>query len=141
MGQQLVVPDYDGAAVNNVVPVLLGQHEEVPSWLPTAAIECDQVVLLVLDGLGWEQLQERLPHAPTMAGMEGGPICTVAPSTTAAALTSISTGLSPGQHGVVGYRMVVDHQILNVLRWATPDGDARRQIPPDSIQVERPLRG
>jgi predicted AlkP superfamily pyrophosphatase or phosphodiesterase len=141
VGQHPVVPDYDGAVVNNVVPALLGQYEEAPSWLPAVAADCDQVVLLVLDGLGWDQLQERLVHAPTMAGMDGGPICTVAPSTTASALTSISTGLSPGQHGVVGYRMVVDHSILNVLRWATPDGDMRRQIPPASIQASVPFGG
>ncbi len=141
MDRELVVPDYDGATVNNVVPALLGEFQEVPSWLPTAAVGCDQVVLLVLDGLGWEQLQDRLPHAPTMAGMDGGPICTVAPSTTAAALTSISTGLAPGRHGVVGYRMVVDGRVLNVLRWATPEGDVRRQILPGSIQTTAPFGG
>ncbi len=141
MGDQLVVPDYDGATVNNVVPALLGQFEHTPSWLPTVAVECDQVVLLVLDGLGWDQLQERLPIAPTMAGMDGGPICTVAPSTTACALTSISTGLSPGEHGIVGYRMVVNDSILNVLRWATPDGDMRNVVPPTSIQSTAPFGG
>lgn len=141
MGQLPVVPDYEGAAVNNVVPALLGQFDEAPSWLPAAAVDCDQVVLLVLDGLGWDQLQERLVHAPTMAAMDGGSICTVAPSTTACALTSIATGLSPGQHGVVGYRMVVNDSILNVLRWATPDGDMRKQVPPASIQANVPFGG
>lgn len=141
MGQQPVVPDYEGATVNNVVPALLGQFDEVPSWLPPVATDADQVVLLVLDGLGWEQLQDRLPLAPAMAAFEGGPLCTVAPSTTAAALTSISTGLAPGRHGVVGYRMVIDDAVLNVLRWSTPDGDARRSIPPASIQSSAPFAG
>jgi len=141
VGQLPVVPDYDGATVNNVVPALLGQYEEAPFWLPAAAVDCDQVVLLVLDGLGWDQLQARLVHAPTMAGMDGGSICTVAPSTTSCGLTSIATGLSPGQHGIVGYRMVVDDRILNVLRWATPDGDMRKQIPPASIQASAPFGG
>ena len=50
-------------------------------------------MLLVLDGLGWEQLQERRHLAPTLASMVGGPITTVAPSTTATALTdSIKSG-------------------------------------------------
>ena len=40
----------------------------------------DQVVLLVLDGLGWEQLQERPPPgAHARSRMDGGPITTVAP--------------------------------------------------------------
>jgi predicted AlkP superfamily pyrophosphatase or phosphodiesterase len=141
VGQQPVVPDYEGAAVNNVVPALLGQLDDVPSWLPAAAVDCNQVVLLVLDGLGWGQLQERRDKAPMLSSMDGGAICTVAPSTTACALTSISTGLSPGAHGVVGYRMVVDDSVLNVLRWATPDGDARNRIPPESIQTAAPFAG
>ena len=111
------------------------------TWMPAAAHDCDQVVLLVLDGLGWQQLQERRESAPALCAMEGGAICTVAPSTTACALTSIATGLSPGAHGVVGYRMVVDDSVLNVLRWATPDGDARGRIPPASIQANLPFGG
>jgi predicted AlkP superfamily pyrophosphatase or phosphodiesterase len=141
VGRQPVVPDYDGAAVNNVVPALLGQFDRSPPWLPSVASGADQVVLLVLDGLGWDQLQERLPSAPTLASLDGGSICTVAPSTTAAALTSIATGLPPGQHGIVGYRMAVDDRILNVLRWATPSGDARPTIPPESIQAALPFEG
>jgi predicted AlkP superfamily pyrophosphatase or phosphodiesterase len=73
---------------------------------------------------------------PTVAEMAGGPISSVVPSTTATALTSIATGLTPGRHGVVGYRMSVDARVLNVLRWATPEGDARKAIPPHMIQPE-----
>jgi predicted AlkP superfamily pyrophosphatase or phosphodiesterase len=138
---QPVVPDYAGAAVNNVVPALLGQLDETPAWLPSAAADANQGVLLVLDGLGWDQLQERTHIASTLAAMDGGSICTVAPSTTACALTSIATGLSPGEHGVVGYRMVVADEVLNVLRWATPSGDARERIPPASIQAAAPFAG
>ena len=75
----------------------------------------DQVVLLVLDGLGWEQLEPRRSLAPSLYAMEGGPILTIAPSTTAATLTSIATGMAPGEHGVIGYRMDVEGEILNVL--------------------------
>ena len=68
--------------------------------------------------------------------MSAVPITTVAPSTTATALTSISTGLAPGEHGVIGYRMAVDNEVFNVLRWTTSKGDARESIPPESIQHE-----
>jgi predicted AlkP superfamily pyrophosphatase or phosphodiesterase len=141
VAEQPVVPDYSGAAVNNVVPALLGQFDEPPAWLPGAAVGANQVVLLVLDGLGWEQLQERITSAPTLAGMDGGPICTVAPSTTACALTSISTGLTPGEHGIVGYRMVVEDEVLNVLRWATPSGDVRDRVLPEVLQSTAPFAG
>src|SRR5690606_40838919 len=99
------------------------------------------VVLLVLDGLGWEQLQQRRALAPTLASMVGGPITTVVPSTTATALTSLTTGLPPGEHGVVGYRMAVHGEVLNVLRWATATGDARQSIPPSKLQPTPPLLG
>jgi hypothetical protein len=98
-------------------------------------------VLLVLDGLGWDQLSERRHLAPTLAGMAGGPITTVAPTTTATALTSITTGLTPGEHGLVGYRMEVAGQVLNVLRWWTSTGDARRTIEPARTQPFEPFLG
>jgi predicted AlkP superfamily pyrophosphatase or phosphodiesterase len=129
-----VLPDYPGACIANIVPALLDGTVEAPAWLPAAALEADQVVLLVLDGLGWEQLEARRHLAPTLAAMAGGPITSVTPTTTATALTSIATGLTPGQHGVVGYRVAVDHEVLNILRWTTPDGDARRRIDPHEFQ-------
>ena len=127
-----VPPDYRGACVANVVPALLGVIDP-PAWIPDAAF-ADQMVLLVIDGLGWDQLQDRRALAPTLCSLAGGPVTTVAPSTTASALTSITTGLAPGQHGIVGYRLWVDSDVLNVLRWSTPKGDARKLHRPDLLQ-------
>ena len=91
------------------------------------------MVLLVLDGLGWNALQEHARRLPTISGMSGGAITTVVPSTTATALTSICTGLTPAQHGVLGYRMVVGGEVLNVLRWSShgraSSGPLRRAAP------------
>src|SRR5688572_22057541 len=106
MADDLTLPDYQGACITNVVPALL-HLDDAPSWVPSPAIDADRVVLLVIDGLGWNQLQERRHLVPTLAGLAGGPITTVAPSTTATALTSISTGMPPGEHGVMGYRIAV----------------------------------
>lgn len=133
-GDAPVLPDYGGACVSNVVPALT-EWPERPAWLPPEAL-AEQIVLLVLDGLGWDQLVERASLAPTMSALAGGPITTIAPSTTAAALTSITTGLPPGEHGVVGYRMWVAEEVLNVLRWSTPRGDARTSQPAADIQTE-----
>ena len=129
-----VLPDYAGACISNIVPALLEGPPPGHSWLPEAALDADQVVLLVLDGLGWEQLNERRSLAPTLAGLAGGPVTSVSPSTTATALTSIATGTTPGEHGVMGYRVAVDHEVLNILRWTTPLGDARRRIDPRQFQ-------
>jgi hypothetical protein len=108
-----VRPDYEGACVTNVVHGLLGRAE----WAPPAVREARAVVLLVLDGFGWNELERRRGTLPNMAGMEGGPITTVVPSTTPTALVSISTGLAPSEHGIVGYRLFLGEGVLNVLRW------------------------
>jgi predicted AlkP superfamily pyrophosphatase or phosphodiesterase len=134
------LPDYAGACISNVVPTLLDAPTECPAWLPQTAL-AEQVVLLVIDGLGWEQLQDRRGLAPTLMSMAGGPITAVAPSTTATALTSITTGLPPGEHGVVGYRMNVDGDILNVLRWQANGRDARASIPPEKVQSHEAFGG
>ncbi len=138
----LILPDYGDACVSRVVASCLDPDAEPAPGCRTALRGAEQVVLLVLDGLGWEQLTELGPRSPRRCvPWSGGPITTVAPSTTSTALTSIATGTPPGQHGVIGYRIAVDHEILNVLRWSTPAGDARKHILPESIQREPPFAG
>ncbi|MCB1026970.1 MAG: alkaline phosphatase family protein, partial [Microthrixaceae bacterium] len=129
-----LIPDYGGACVTGIVPTLLDPSGAVPDWMPQELVGARQSALLVLDGLGWDQLEERAHLAPTLTSLPRTPITTVCPTTTATALTSITTGLAPGAHGVVGYRMSVRRQILNVLRWSTPRGDARESIVPTTVQ-------
>ena len=133
----LCLPQFGAKCITNLMPALCGVSDG--SELP-ATFDADQRVLFVVDGLGWEQLQDRRDLAPTLAAMVGGPITTVAPTTTAVALTSITTGLTPGEHGIVGYRMVVDGQVLNTLRWRTDEqGDVRNTIPPAVVQPFEPF--
>lgn len=142
MTDRPLLPDYSGANVRGIVPALLApSRAALPPWMPADVAGARQVVLLVVDGLGWEQLQERTALAPTLAAMSGGPITTVAPSTTATALTSITTGLAPGEHGLIGYRFDLGGEVLNVLRWSTPRGDARRVHEPSRLQPFAPFLG
>ncbi|MEO5724664.1 MAG: alkaline phosphatase family protein, partial [Ilumatobacteraceae bacterium] len=113
----------------------------LPSWIPEPVHHAAQVVFMVVDGLGWEQLQAHRDLAPTLAGMIGGPITTVAPSTTATALTSITTGLTPGEHGLIGYRIDLGGDVVNVLRWGTAAGDVRRSHEPKRVQPFEPFMG
>lgn len=140
MVEEPLLPDYEGACIASVVPALLGHRAPAP-WMPQAALDAHQVVLLVLDGMGWDQVQQRRSLVPTLSAMAGGPITSVVPSTTSTALTSITTGLPPGEHGIVGYRMAVHGEVLNVLRWATPAGDAYQSIPPPKLQAASPFLG
>ena len=139
---QPVLPDYGGACLDRVIPALLAPADDAPAWVPAPAVGAAQVVLLVLDGLGWDQLRTRAALAPNLAAMEGGPITSVAPSTTAAALTSLTTSMPPAAHGVVGYRVrLPSDEVLNVLRWRTAGGDARMSVPPAGFQALEPFGG
>ncbi|MBV8161667.1 MAG: alkaline phosphatase family protein [Acidimicrobiia bacterium] len=137
-----VLPAYGGACIDGVVRALLERPRGAPAWLPAPAVDAPQVLLLTLDGLGWEQLRDRSRLAPTLSSMTGGPITTVAPSTTATALTSLTTGEPPARHGVVGYRVRVGgNDVLNVLRWRVPSSDARALVPPGEFQGIEPFEG
>lgn len=137
-----VLPDYGGACLSGLVPALLGRHQSSTPWLPEAARTASQVVLLVLDGLGWDQLTDHWRLAPNLAALSGGPITSVTPTTTATALTSVTTGLVPAAHGVVGYRVrVVGDQVMNVLKWCTAAGDAREAVPPTDFQPRHAFGG
>ncbi len=143
LADEPLLPDYTGACVSNVAAMVQHPPIDVPDWVPTAVAEAEQsTVLLTIDGLGWRQLETRGALAPTICSvLQGGPVTTVAPSTTSTALTSITSGRPPGEHEVVGYRMAIDGRVLNVLRWATPDGDARTLIPPSGFQRFEPFGG
>ena len=143
MVPQPVLPSYAGANLRGIVPALLGPGgtSTLPAWFPASVRNASQVVLLVIDGLGWEQLQERTALAPTLCSFEGGAITSVVPSTTSTALTSIVTGLTPAEHGIIGYRVDLGGDIVNILRWSTVDGDARKRHPPRDVQPFPPFLG
>ena len=125
-----VRPNYDGAWVGRIATAILAR--ETPGWFPEPLRDAEGVLVLVCDGLGWELLQAGATFAPTLATMAGGPITSVVPSTTSAGLTSIVTGAPPAQHGLVGYRIRVGGEVLNVLRWPPkggPDPAAVQPVP------------
>lgn len=109
--------------------------------MPPAVADASAVVVLVLDGLGWRQLEQRANVAPVLNSLAGGPISTVAPSTTATALSSIATGLTPAEHGILGYRMLMRGAVTNMLRWATDEGVRRHDVPPREFQPARAFCG
>ena len=143
--QPAVVPDYLGANLAGVVPALMGSPGKRPEWLPESASSAEQVVLLVVDGLGWLQLSERLGTLGHLSDLKGRAITSVVPTTTATALTSLVAGASPARHGLVGYKVVVDGpsgpEVMNVLKWRTKSGDARSFVEPTTFQGCEPFGG
>lgn len=120
-------PDYAGGCISNVVRGLQSKAE----WIPEPARTAEAVVLLILDGLGYNEVRRRSSDAPTLTALDGRSITSVVPSTTPTALCSISTGLPPADHGIVGYRLWLGDGVLNVIRWAK-----QGQQPPDPSEIQ-----
>jgi hypothetical protein len=125
-------PAYEGAWVGAVVPALLGMGDA--GVLPGPARAASQAVVLVVDGLGWDAVQGGGP--PELAALEGGPVDTTVPATTATALTSITTGRPPAEHGIIGYRMRVGGQVVSTLSWNPDKGPD-----PERVQPHPPFAG
>ena len=102
--------------------------------------------LFVVDGLGWEHILrfgDAAPFLHAAASADGAmPVTSGFPSTTAASLASLGTGLPPGRHGLVGYAVAVPghDRPMNVLRWELygigPDADLVTAFPPEVFQPE-----
>jgi len=141
------LPAYKAGCITGIIPALLAAllgpsgTKEIPSWMPNCVQGARQVVLLVIDGLGWHQLQNNLVHCPTLSAMQGSSITTVAPTTTVSALTSITTGLAPAEHGLVGYRIDMGGRVMQMLKWGDEKGDLRNMYSPDLVQPCPPFMG
>jgi hypothetical protein len=115
-----IVPAYGSGTLAELAVSLLasvGGPGENTLRLPRVRRAC----LLLVDGLGWELLRDHPAAAPFLSelAMNAGPLAAGFPATTSTSLTTLGTGLPPGQHGMLGYRVAVpgENRLLNTLRW------------------------
>ena len=133
-----VRPDYSGYNLSKVpwtVQSVLGVKGERPG-LPSDALGSvdtsgiENVVLMLFDGLGYREWQRQSSGGFFGALSRRGnvrPITTVFPSTTSAALTTLSTGLTPQEHGLPEwyvYMRELDEVIVSL--WFSRVGDRQR---------------
>ncbi|MBM9433286.1 alkaline phosphatase family protein [Flaviflexus equikiangi] len=83
-----------------------------------------KAIVVLVDGLGFHNLSARSGHAPFLRrrmAERPDPIRTVSPSTTAAAVTALGTGLPPGQTAMAGYslRDPGTGEPFNLISWNT----------------------
>jgi hypothetical protein len=101
-------PDYRGGSIVNLMASIIcgrGGESDYPSLhlLPSAEIaEHTNLVLLVVDGLGYQYLIRHLPEGLLGRNLRG-PVTSVFPPTTVAAITSFLTGDAPQQHALTGW--------------------------------------
>jgi hypothetical protein len=115
-----VLPHYDGLSIASLpamVAALLGSElpgalvapptELWADWLPGLR----RVVLVILDALGYRMLQrmwaagEGRPFRRLANAGKIVPLTSIFPSTTAAALVSLRTGVPPAEHGWLAYEL------------------------------------
>ncbi len=104
----VTLPDYRGGSIVNLM-VSIVQAFGAEEWtypplraLPPTHLTSRNVVLLVIDGLGYESLMTQRPHG-VLARHVKDRITSVFPSTTATAVTTFLTGTAPQQHGITGW--------------------------------------
>ncbi|WP_329521655.1 alkaline phosphatase family protein [Spirillospora sp. NBC_01491] len=113
------VPRYGAGALADLPFSVLGALG-VPGMPDTLGLpQLPRACVLIIDGLGWEQLRARPGHAPYLASLAGGPLTAGFPATTVTSLGSLATGLPPGGHGLLGVQVAVPGtgRLLNCLRW------------------------
>ena len=84
--------------------------------LPASA----KYVVFLIDGLGELQLREYADAAPFLAGLASiTDVRSGIPSTTAASLTAVATGVDTGAHGMAGYtcRIPGTNRLMRALKW------------------------
>lgn len=77
----------------------------------------EQVLVVLVDGLGLVPLRDAFAHAPFLRSRRSDVIeaRTVVPSTTAAAITAFGTGCRPGLTRMVGYSVLHEGRVMNLL--------------------------
>jgi hypothetical protein len=102
------LPDYNGGSLLNLIASLAAGRGASVRHAPLAALPPDRlasarnVVFLLVDGLGYNYLTD-IGRGGALLAPPAGKIKPVFPSTTASAITTSFTGLSPQEHGMTGW--------------------------------------
>ncbi len=129
-GQRPHYERYSLLAVPATIEGLFGLTPTGPSLQEELGLRPSEVVLsVIVDGLGYHSLENlRERGIVDLASFIGDgayiPLTSVFPSTTTAALSTLSTGLSPIVHGVLGYKLFRTEvgSVVDMIRLTTPGG-------------------
>lgn len=119
LGEGFIYPAYTGGSILNIPSSLchfldvpeIGAKPLVPDILSEVGNGIRRVIMVLMDALALHRLQRWMADgtAPVWGNLarEGmlAPLTSITPSTTSAALTSLWTGRSAAEHGILGYEM------------------------------------
>ena len=119
MAPMLPAPRGDIPSLADVLTGSFSALQGQANRLDLPAVRSAAVILV--DGLGMGSLSANAGHARRLLAAipsPGGVIESAFPTTTAAALATLTTGASAGEHGLVGYRTVDPHadRVVALLR-------------------------
>ncbi len=108
INNKIVYPDYDNSILNITASLLdLFGYEQSYKPLPELSKEYfrqfDNIVFLVVDGMGSEILKKHLAEDSLFRSNQKRTLTSVFPSTTSAAISSFLSGVSPLEHGIIGW--------------------------------------
>jgi hypothetical protein len=142
-------PNYDNGSLVNLMASIQKLYGMSSQYAPLALFpenefkETTNIVFLLLDGLGFNYLQKYGKNTVLMDNLRGK-ITSVFPSTTAAAVTSIFTGVAPLNHAVLAWfiflkELGVVSTILPMHTRAFKNSLVNKDIRPQSIFQVTPL--
>jgi hypothetical protein len=143
LGADALHPHYTGLSILNLAASIEqwfglppGTHAPLAiEALASMASDARQVVVCLLDALsfsrftGWLDGPGRALQPLVAAGLLA-PLTSVVPSTTASALTTLWTGRSPAEHGILGYELLLREYglIANMITLAPAAFDNQRGL-------------
>ena len=118
LGVDAIYPAYDGVSLLNLptslcrwlgAPDLAHPPLDVPE-LDKLAEGAKQIVVTLIDAVSYERFRRWIDGAAPELNPEAEncllvPLTSVVPSTTSAVLTTLWTGRSPAEHGILGYEL------------------------------------
>lgn len=131
-----LITDVVAGGLATIDPALPGASAEAAASLGMET-GAHQLLLILVDGLGYELVEEYVGHTPTLRRVRGDvrSIHTVVPSTTAAAITAFGTGERPGATNMVGFSVAYRGTVMNLL--AMEGGPAPSEWQPVPTYFER----
>ena len=143
MSEQMYLPNYKNGSVVNLMSSISKSLGDEPQYEPLQTLTSAElsasrnIVLLVIDGLGYEYLMKHGQDSILHEHLRGK-MTSVFPSTTAACVTTFATGVAPQQHAVTGWFVHLKElgTVSAILRFKPRNGGAsfsRAKVKPEKI--------
>jgi len=109
--KNMTLPDYKGGSIVNLMSSIAQsfgvktKYQYLKILHPNKIKNYKNIILMVIDGMGYEYLKKKKKEETILNEHLVGPITSVFPPTTASAICTFLTGVAPQQHAFTGWFM------------------------------------